>query len=423
MTQFNHQNNFQTKPSSAISAGATTSPLNDIPTCAAPFKIVFDADNANSHYEVVTVTSKTATNINHAALTYAHGTSELVRLDVTADEMDALNAEATNSTNALANVRLDSGIMSSYIQRQGIINGGMEVSQENGVATVALVNNTAKYACDLISVTPSGTAVSAGTQAQIANSTIGTSGYALKLAGVTITGTGTIKRRYRMEAADAVKFKNKVASFSMQELQDTGGSLNYTIQINKANSADNFSAVTQIAISGNLAVPSGAGTRIVLENVSMGDCSNGIEIVQTIPCGAITTKNFETTEWQMNVGAVALPFVCGSRAEELAKVMRYFQSLDTAQTDGIPFIAYGSTSYAVGSYLLRVIMRTTPTFIFGNGGVAARVRQFPSGAFITSITMVGGNNTGLFVIGSSAAFISGAVYTVSYLTADARFTA
>ena len=233
-------------------------------------------------------------------------------------------------------------IFSSLIQRQGIINGGMEVSQELVASTVALVNNTAKYVCDLFSITPSGAAISAGTQAQISNSTLGTSGYALKLAGVTITGAGTIKKRYRVEAADAVKYKNKSTSFGMLELQDTGGSLNYTIQINKANSADNFSAVTQIAISGNLPVATGVGTRIVFENVSMGDCSNGIEIVVTIPCGAITTKNFETTEWQMNVGAVCLPFVCGTRAEESAKVMRYYEkSYDYAVIPGTSTLSGG----------------------------------------------------------------------------------
>lgn len=253
----------------------------------------------------------------------------------------------------------------SFIQRQAIINGGMEISQENGTNTENLVKDVANYACDLISVIPTGTAVSAGTQAQISNSTIGTSGYALKLAGVTITGAGTIKKRYRIESADAVKYKNKSASFSMLELQDTGGSLNYTIQINKANATDNFAGgVTQIAISGNLAVASATGTKIVLENVSMGDCSKGIEICVTIPCGAITTKNFETTEWQMNVGAVVLPFVCGSRAEELLKVMRYLFSLksDVAYQPIAMGIAASTTAGTIPVFL-PVKLRTNPSLI------------------------------------------------------------
>jgi hypothetical protein len=320
----------------------------------------------------------------------------------------------------LAGVQADIGIVSSYIQRQAIINGGMEVSQEDGTGTKALANNTAKYACDLFVVTPSGTAVSAGTQGQISNSIIGTSGFALKLAGVTITGAGTIKRRYRMEAADAVKFKNKLTSFSMQELQDTGGSLNYTIQINKANSADNFSAVTQIAISGSLAVPSATGTRIVLENVSMGDCSNGIEIVVTIPCGAITTKNFETTEWQMNVGAVVLPFVCGTRAEELAKVMRYWERTGFTATGDLILsgMATGVGNPIYVSFPFKVTKRIAVTASKNGTWQLANVSAQPT----IEVTTIAGFR---MVITATAA---GSFYSVNApagcdVTTDARFTA
>lgn len=311
----------------------------------------------------------------------------------------------------------------SFIQRQGIINGGMEISQENATSTVALVNNTAKYACDLFSITPSGTAVSAGTQAQIANSTIGTSGYALKLAGVTITGAGTIKKRYRVEAADAVRYKNKPASFSLLELQDTGGSLNYTIQINKANSNNNFAAVTQIAISGNLAVPSGAETLIKLENVLMGDCSNGIEILVTIPCGAITTKNFETTEWQMNVGAVVLPFVCASVCEELSKVLRFFEKLGT-MSNGLWISATTARIYLNFKIPKRSTARTfaiaTTTPGIEKSGVLLRTG---SGSVIVASST--GVSTAFVEINgfTGAAYGEFAQMSGDYINVDARFTA
>lgn len=87
----NHQNGFGTNLTSGVSAGATTSPLDSIPTIDAPFYLAFDATNVNSHFEIVYVTSKTATNVNHAALTYDHTTAEEVRLVFTAGEMDAIN--------------------------------------------------------------------------------------------------------------------------------------------------------------------------------------------------------------------------------------------------------------------------------------------------------------------------------------------
>ncbi len=90
-----HQDNFSTQPTSAILAGATTSPLNDIPSVDAPFYLAFDATDANGHYEVVYVTSKTETNVNHAALTYAHSTDEIVRMVVPATELDEIQTLIT----------------------------------------------------------------------------------------------------------------------------------------------------------------------------------------------------------------------------------------------------------------------------------------------------------------------------------------
>jgi len=87
-----HQNNFGTNVTSNQIAGVTTTPLNSIPSIAAPFYIALDATNINGKYEVVDVTSKTATHILHAATTYAHTTAEEVRMVLPAVELDAFSA-------------------------------------------------------------------------------------------------------------------------------------------------------------------------------------------------------------------------------------------------------------------------------------------------------------------------------------------
>lgn len=86
----NHQNNFATNLTSTTAASDTTSPLSAIPSAAAPFYIAFDATNMNGHYEVKQITSKTATNVLHSALSYDHTTDEEVRMIVPAEEMDTL---------------------------------------------------------------------------------------------------------------------------------------------------------------------------------------------------------------------------------------------------------------------------------------------------------------------------------------------
>jgi len=103
MANRKHQNNFGTNLTSNQIAGVTTTPLNSIPSVAAPFTIALDATNLNGKYEVVEVSSKTATNILHPATTYAHTTAEEVRMVVGATEMDeiasAANGGPINDTN------------------------------------------------------------------------------------------------------------------------------------------------------------------------------------------------------------------------------------------------------------------------------------------------------------------------------------
>jgi len=96
-----HENNFSTNLTSPTSAGATTSPLNSIPTVDAPFYIAFDATNVNSHYEVLKCTSKTATNVNHSATSYDHTTAEEVRMVLPAEELNpTLTVDTPSATPA-----------------------------------------------------------------------------------------------------------------------------------------------------------------------------------------------------------------------------------------------------------------------------------------------------------------------------------
>lgn len=90
MLRPNHLDNFGTNLTSGTSASDTTSPVNSVPSIAAPFWVAFDATNINSHYERKLITSKTATNILHSALAYDHTTAEEVRVINPAEEFDAI---------------------------------------------------------------------------------------------------------------------------------------------------------------------------------------------------------------------------------------------------------------------------------------------------------------------------------------------
>jgi hypothetical protein len=86
----NFQNNFATNLTTGTTSGETSSPINSIPTVDAPYYIAFDATNINSHYEVVLVTSDTATNVLHAGTVYDHTTAEEVRIVVPATHLNTM---------------------------------------------------------------------------------------------------------------------------------------------------------------------------------------------------------------------------------------------------------------------------------------------------------------------------------------------
>ena len=137
---------------------------------------------------------------------------------------------------------------------------------------------------------------------------IGRSGYAWRCDDVTLSGTGILYLRYRMQARTASIFKDQIASFQSLAWQDTGGAINYTIYVRKADAIDDFTTTTEISNSGQISVADQTGTKITFENISMGDCVNGIEIEIKVECGAVTSKNFEFTEMQFELGELATSF-------------------------------------------------------------------------------------------------------------------
>jgi len=182
-----------------------------------------------------------------------------------------------------------------------VINGSGIVNQR--VSAYTLIKDAYGFGPDRFAGMATGTAVSAGTLAQTTSANCGRTGYGFKFSGVTLTGTGVLYLRHRIEAKDAMWLKNQNASFQAKVYHDVGSNINYTIYVRKANSADNFAAVTNISNSGAIVVATATATTIKYENIAMGDCSTGVEIEIKIECGAVTTKNFEFTEMQFEVGS------------------------------------------------------------------------------------------------------------------------
>ena len=177
---------------------------------------------------------------------------------------------------------------------------------------------------DLVKMKAGGT-VGAGLLVQ--GSTIGKKLKSAKASGTTLTGSGAVWVAVYEEARDAIKYKNQTCSVQAKVIHDVGSNVNYYIYVNKANSSDNFSAVTNIATSSAIVVATGTETTIVLEGISMGDCSNGIQLEIKSDCGAVTTKNFEFTDFQINTGPKIKRFVTQDYSEAVKQARRLVKFL------------------------------------------------------------------------------------------------
>ncbi len=212
-------------------------------------------------------------------------------------------------------------LASQGVNRNAIINGNGMVQQRASVT----LSTSAQYGIDRWAAYASGTAVSAGIFGQSTSGPIGRTGYGIALTNATITGTGTVYFRYRIEAKDALKFMNQPAVFSCLVYHDVGSTVNYTVTMNKPSAtADVFSPVTAIG-SFVTSVASAISTPLSFAISNMGACGNGIEILISAACGGITTKNFYLTEAQFELGTVGTAFEYRPFQQELTLCQRYYQ--------------------------------------------------------------------------------------------------
>lgn len=201
--------------------------------------------------------------------------------------------------------------------------------------------------------------VTAGTMQSGTLSGLGSTSRQAKMAGVSGDSSSIVEWRFRVASAEARRFASQTCSISAKIRQESGLTATTTIALSKADSADNFSAVTLVG-STSSNVPSSTNTTISYAGLAMGDVSNGIElIIRCQPGGAFSTKDFYLTDIKIEIGATATTFAAPSypelRAEALETSLGVFRDTGTANAIVI------STREAVSLYdgLALVIYRPT----------------------------------------------------------------
>jgi hypothetical protein len=346
---------------------------------------VFHAETTTTGY-VLALVGQVIGSGAHAS-THQSGGSDAIKLDDFAAPDDNTDLNASTSAHGLL-MKLDNdathcldgqGNWVVFTRKNMLINPCALINQR--VNAYTLVKDAYGVGPDRWYGMATGTAVSAGTLTRTLSASAGYCSAAFKFSGVTITGTGIIYFRYRMESLEALLFRNQTASFSCRVHQDTGGAINYTVYIRKANVTDDFSAVTEISNSGAISVSSGVDTALKYEGIALGECTKGIEIEIKIECGAITTKNFEFTELQFEIGTKAISFEQRNISDDLERCRRYYQVIEIA-----PGICANTVLVDLTVALIPA-MRITPASP-GCTGVLTVVYS-PTGSFTQSATGIG----------------------------------
>ncbi len=183
------------------------------------------------------------------------------------------------------------------------VNGSGEVMQASAYSLSGASAVAYGYGPDMWEGAWNGTNCTAGSFTNTTAAPNGRTGSAVHFSGATLTGTGVLYARTKVEAKDAKKLKNIAATFNVNVRHDIGIAVNVTASVYKANAADNFAATTLIQAGTPVSVASETATDVGVAVADMGDCSNGVMILIQIDVGAMTAKNVYLAEAQLGEGA------------------------------------------------------------------------------------------------------------------------
>jgi len=244
-----------------------------------------------------------------------------------------------------------------------LINGACQVKQRANVTLSGTLGNYT-YCLDRLAGMISGASLTAGTITQ-GTGQYGTTdnGKTFHFSAFTCSGApAKVNVRYRMEAADAARFYGKNVSISCVVSHDVGSALDAYVTVNYADSADDFSSVTNAGTSATQNILSGTKTELKYENLILGNSANGIEIIFTVELTSATTKNMHFGEMQIELGEKSTAFVYPLLTDTYEKCKRYYQVFAPG-TIVYPRLT-GDAAGAVALYFsfqLGVTMRAAPT--------------------------------------------------------------
>ncbi len=152
--------------------------------------------------------------------------------------------------------------------------------------------------------------VSAGTVAQGTLAGMGTAQTQLKLAGATGDATSVVDFCVRVGAADACRFSNQTVSVSAVLRQESLLTAATSVEVYTPNARNDFSSLSAVTTAATGTLATSTTDTLKNENFNAGDLSNGLQInFKLTPGATFTSKDFYATDFNINLGAAALPLI------------------------------------------------------------------------------------------------------------------
>ena len=161
---------------------------------------------------------------------------------------------------------------------------------------------------------------------------------AMRIANFTLSSTsGTTNIEIdspKVENAIAKAYEDATMSFQCTVYHDIGSAIDFRLVALSADAENDFSTATAIETGSDVSVADVTATVLKLENVSMGDVSNGFALRVQVETGDVTTKNIYVTDWSGVKGAKAQPVQPYDVNEHLIRIKRRLNYMNFDQESG-----------------------------------------------------------------------------------------
>lgn len=287
-----------------------------------------------------------------------------------------------------ANVAFQAGF------KNHIVNGGMQVAQGASVGVTAALQYGA---VDMIQTSIVGGTGISGSILQGQTSAFVSGNYAG--IGSASWTAGQVQFVHRIESKNCQDLNSKTITVSCKIFQDTGASRTIGFALRKANTIDNFGAITIINGGFGLTTVATSVTTPITSTITLGatDALNGLElIIYDSATNTIVNKNYLIGDLQLEIGAIATAFEYRDYASELIKCQRYYETSPYLFAVS-PYTASSASNEMLFMWTFKVSKRVAPTVTYTGGaqtnqsftveGGTSQLATNPAVSILTTTTM------------------------------------